>query len=495
MLAEVKLTAFQKRQQQTLEKIFEYKLSAEASAVALIYKNPSLLDTCDLTLDDLSNNIWKCGYAIAKGIRSEGKQTLTDIDVGQYLDKHNKLKAKMEEYGGYDTLYNAGKYVEEENFDAFCQEIHKWNCVIQLLRFGFPVSEKLSEYADMSAEQIYQELDGYMGHIFANSGTEIKSYDALDDLHETIDEMNAGTEVGMPINAQLLNAEIGGIQNGNIYSISAASGVGKTTILISYIFPSAIKYNRKLVMFINEEDVKRVRKDLLIWVCSNILLKPIQKITLRDGGFDEETLKTLHEAADWLESKNQEHLLTIIPLAHYECNTVIKLIHKYRNLFGVDLFILDTFKESSNAQEESWKSMLHDSVRLYDCIKPAGLNVALVMSMQLSKSSMRNRHLTNADIGQSKSVVDVFSVSLFVRRAEPDEMEGEQRELRCFRLDGVNRRSKVPFSLNPDKYYFIWFVGKNRFGRTDVVSIVTESDLSINKFQDIGYTVVPEFNG
>lgn len=479
----------------TLKKIYEFKLSAEASAVALIYKNSSLLDTCDLTLDDLSNNVWKCGFAIAKGIRSEGKQTLTDIDVGQYLDKHNKLRAKMEEYGGYDTLYNAGKYVEEENFEAFCQEIHKWNCVIQLLKFGYPVSEKLSEYADMSAEDIYQELDGYLGHIFANTGTEVKSYDALDDLHETIDEMNHGDEVGMPITAPLLNAEIGGIRNGNIYSVSAASGVGKTTILISYIFPSAIKYNRKLVMFINEEDVRRIRKDLLIWVCTNILLKPIQKVTLRDGNFDEDTLKTLHEAADWLESKNQSHLLTIIPLQHYDCNTVIKLIHKYKNLFGVDLFILDTFKESTNTQEEAWKSMLRDSVKLYDCIKPAGLNVALILSMQLSKGSMKNRHLTNFDIGQSKSVVDVFSVSLFVRRAEPDEMEGQNRELRCFRLEGVNRKSKVPFTMNPDKYYFIWFIGKNRFGRTDVVSIVTESDLSINNFKDVGYTVVPEFNG
>ena len=111
------------------------------------------------------------------------------------------------------------------------------------------------------------------------------------------------------------------------------------------------------------------------------------------------------------------------------------------------------------------------------------------MSMQTAKSSLRNRHLTNADIGQSKSVVDVFSVSLLFRRAEPDEYRGEKRELKCYRWEGS---STIPFYLEKDNYYLIFFIGKNRFGNTDQYSIVSKVDLSTNEFTDIGFCVVPE---
>ena len=36
------------------------------------------------------------------------------------------------------------------------------------------------------------------------------------------------------------------------------------------------------------------------------------------------------------------------------------------------------------------------------------------------------------------------------------------------------------------------FIGKNRFGATDVYSVVSEIDYSTNSFKDIGYCVVPE---
>lgn len=480
------LTPFQKAQVEAAKKVTEYKKTAEAAVTSLIYKNINHLTECELEIDDFSNNIFKVYFAIATEIVKE-KLDLTDINVGVYLEKHSKLRRAYESYGGFQTMVDAGAYLEESSFGGYVAEVKKWNAVLQLIKFGFPVSEKLSEYADMSAEQIYDETEGLLNHIFSNVDTKIKSYDALTDLHKLVDKLNAGEEVGMPITAELLNKEFGGLRLGNIYSLTAGSGVGKSTILMNYILPQCIKYNRKCVIFINEEDVTKVRRELLVWCATNILKKPIQKIQLRDGNFDEETLKILHEAAEWLEQKNNDHTITVVPLEHYNANVVIKLMKKYKRLFGVDLFILDTFKESSDSNSEAWKSMLNDSVSLYDCIKPAALNVTLVMSIQISKSSLRTRHLTNMDIGQSKSVIDVFSVSLLCRRVEPDEYPGEKHELKCWK---IHKKSKIPIKLDPSKYYLLFFIGKNRFGITDQYTIVTECNLSDNTFVDIGYTIV-----
>ena len=127
---------------------------------------------------------------------------------------------------------------------------------------------------------------------------------------------------------------------------------------------------------------------------------------------------------------------------------------------------------------------------LYDLCKPSNLNVCLVVTLQTAKSSIKNRHLRISDIGQSKSVVDVFSCAILFRRAEPDEYRDEKKELKCFRLEGKN--TKVQFYLKPDKYYLIFFIGKNRFGETDKYSIVTEINYSTNQFEDVGYCIVPE---
>lgn len=489
----VELTPFQKEQLETVKKINEFKLAAEASAVAILYKNPELITQTTLTLEDLTNHEWRIFYAIAYGIIvTEGKNSLSDVDIGFYLEKHPKLQQEYKKSGGYDTIVAAQGYVDSRSLSGYVDEIKRWNAVIQLAKFGFPVKEKLKDYVDASLEDIYNELEGYLNHVFANADTQIKSYNALSDLHELVDNMNQGEENGLPLASDLLTKEIGGLRKGHIYSFIGASGAGKSTVVINEILPKVIDLNERCCIYINEEDVTKVRKELLVFCCQYILKTPVKKVQLRDGGFDEETLATLHKAADWLEAQDRNHNITVIPLERYTVKTVISLIKKYKHLFGVDYHIIDTLKESSDSTEETWRSMLKDSTLLYDCCKPAGLNVCLVVTMQMAKSSMKNRHLTLYDIGQSRSVADVFSVVCLLRKAEQEEYRGGKKELQCFRLEGTNKKSKIPFYLEDGKYYLILFLGKNRFGASDAYSLVWEVNYATNLFKDLGYCIVPE---
>lgn len=485
-----KLTPFEQQQIESARKVLEYKLGSEANVVSMLYKNPMLLNDVSLSLKDFHENCWKVYFEIARAlIEDEKKMVLSDIDIGIYLEKHKKLAQKYDEYGGYQTIQNAKEYINEENFEGYVSDLKKWNAVLHLIKNGFPCDTKrMSSFCDMSSDDIYREYEGFINHIFSNIDYEIKSYNALDGLHELVDKLNDGDNIGLPISAELLNKEIGGLKRGNIYSLTAPSGAGKSTILINYILPKVLEYNERCCVFINEEDINKVKKELLLWCCTNVLKKPIQKVKLRDGGFDQETLSTLHEAAEWLKEQDRNHNIIVIPLEHYTTELVLKLIKKYKNIFNVDYFILDTFKESSNTTEEAYREMMKSSVKLYDLIKPTCLNVCLVMSMQTSKSSYKNRHLTNMDIGQSKSVVDVFSVSLLCRKVEQDEYDGGKNELKCFRKE---KNSKISFKLREGRYYLLFFLAKNRFGMTDTYTIVSEVDLSTNEFKDIGYCVVP----
>ena len=65
--------------------------------------------------------------------------------------------------------------------------------------------------------------------------------------------------------------------------------------------------------------------------------------------------------------------------------------------------------------------MERDMVDLYDVVKPAAKNVALFVTYQLGKASVKMRYLTNNEIGQAKNILDVFSVNLMMRKPFEDE--------------------------------------------------------------------------
>ena len=115
-----KLSDFKKEQLVTLKRIGEFKQASEANIVAILYKDPDELYDVELKLDDFSHNIWRVYFQILSDlVLLEEKSVLDDITIGLYLEKHPKLQKKYEEYGGYETIFNAKEYVEVENLDGY----------------------------------------------------------------------------------------------------------------------------------------------------------------------------------------------------------------------------------------------------------------------------------------------------------------------------------------------------------------------------------------
>ena len=480
------LTPYQKEQFEALKKIQEYKLAAEASTVAIIYKNPELITEIDLSINEFSNNCWRVYYAIAYGILiTEKKVTITDVDIGFYLEKHSQLKQKYEEYGGYDTITSAGEYINVENLPAYVDEIKKWNAIIKLAKYGFPVSEKLKEFVDCSVEEIYQEYEILLNDTFVNVDSKVKSYNGFEGMADLIERLDRGEGVGVPFsNCEFLNEEIGGMMPGEIIGIGAATGTGKSTLTINYIFPSMVKYNLKALFIINEENQDKFKQEALIWYLSNIKKSPIPKHVLRKGGFTKEVKDALLEAAKWFEEQKENRNITIIPLETYTSAIVCKLLRKYISL-GVNVIVVDTLKESADARrDETWKAMMRDTVDFYNIIKKS--KASLVMTYQLVKN--KSRYLTNADINASKGIIDVFAVNLFFRRPLQDEYDGGKNALKCFKPIS---NSKIGFKLKEGEHYMICFISKNRHGNSDV-QIVSKADFSVNTYEDLGYCMVTQ---
>ena len=214
-----KITPFEQELIETVKKINEYKEACEANVVSILYKKPDSIFETNLTLEEFHNNIWRVYWTIANDIvKIEKKNALDDITVGLYLEKHPKLRSKYEEYGGYDTIVSASAYVNTENLYGYIQELRKWNSVIKLAKRGCPVRDRLSDYCDMAAEEIYNEWEAFINDIFVNIDCDVKSYDICDGIYDLIEELDEGLAIGLPYHNMDMITKEGNLISCDVFS-------------------------------------------------------------------------------------------------------------------------------------------------------------------------------------------------------------------------------------------------------------------------------------
>lgn len=489
-----KLTPYQEELLKAVKTVKEYKLACEANIVSIYYKKPDLMYDFELNLEDFTENTWRVYWQIAYDIViKEHKPILDDVTIGLYLEKHNKLKQKYDDYGGYETIEKATEYVKTENLSGYIAELNKWNTVLMMLKNKFPVYDRLSEFADMSLDDIYVEYEAILNHIFINADEDIQSYSIEDDIDELIDELNEGLAVGLPYyEMPLINKETGGQLTGNITLVGGLSNMGKTTLVRSMCIPASIKNGEKLVIMVNEEGRKKWQREMLVWVANNIYRFDLQKFVVRDGKYSDEVMDMLRKCANWIKEKASDNTVTIIPFNKYRTEKAIKVIKKYASL-GVKYFILDTYKaDSGSRSDKMWLEMQQSMVDIYDTVKTdGGKDVHIVITFQLAKSSARQRFYSQDNIGQAKNIVDVASTCLMIRDVFEDEYTGEKNALKVYKLEGKNGKSKIPVNLDHNKHYQLIFIVKNREGAANNYQIVIEHDMSRNLLKEIGFTSVP----
>lgn len=494
MAEKKKLTPYQEEKLKCAKQVKEYKVACEANIVSIFYKKPELMYDYQLKLEDFSENTWRVYWQIAYDIIvKEKKSVLDDITVGLYLEKHSKLKQKYDEYGGYDTIDKATEYIKTSNISGYINELKKWETVIRMIASGFPVTDRIKEFVDMSLDEIYKEYDALLNHIFINAEEDVMSYSLSDGIYDLIEQLNEGIAVGLPYdNMPTLTKETGGQLPGNITLVGGLSNMGKTTLTRTMLIPSAVKYGERLVILVNEEGKAKWQRELIVWVANNIYKTDLQKFVVRDGKFSDEVKELLYKCADWIAEKSENNMLTIIPFARYETQKAIRVIKKYASL-GVKYFILDTYKaDAGSRSDRMWLDMQQNMVDIYDTVKAeGGKNVHITITFQLAKSSARQRFYSQDNIGMAKSIIDPASTCLMLRDVFEDEYTGEKNALKVYRLDGKNNKSKIPVKLDHDKHYQLIFIVKNREGAANSIQIVCEHDMSRNLLKEVGFTSVP----
>ena len=112
-----------------------------------------------------------------------------------------------------------------------------------------------------------------------------------------------------------------------------------------------------------------------------------------------------------------------------------------------------------------------------------------MITFQLAKGSAKQRYYTQDNIGVSKNIVDPVSTCIMIRDLFEDELSGEKHELKVYKMGGQNGKSKIPVKLDPEKYYQIVFIIKNREGAHNY-QLVIEHNMATNEMKEVGMTYV-----
>lgn len=486
-----KLTPFQQEVYDTANKIRDHKDVVDTVIIGCIYKKPDLLFDTKLSIDDFADNQLKVYFEIASDlVLTEGKNTLDEVTVNVYVDKHPKLRDKYDEYGGWNAIEKVREAEDVNNFDSHVGEQRKWKALLRMAKQGFPVKEAIPDFVHASAEEIYQTYDGKLNDIFANIDSDVKSYDICDGIYELIDTLDEGHMNGLPYhNMELLSNEVGGQMKGCITLLGGLSNAGKSTVARSITIPSILENDERVVIMINEDSFSKWQREMLVWVCNNELNFDIQKQTVRNGNYNPEIKGKLREAAKWLKEHSANNKITIIPFIQYETHKAIKTIRKYAAM-GVDYFVLDTFKmDAGKISQNFWMEMQQNMVEIKNAVKSESLNVHILITFQLEKGSSVMRYYTQNNIGIAKNIVDVASTCIMIRDVFEDEYTGGKRALSVTRKH-VDGKSTVE-SLNAGHYYQVFFIVKNQEGAANSFQIVAEHDKSRNVIKEIGITHVP----
>lgn len=471
------------------EKVLQYKKNCELSILGALYKNIENLYHHDLKLKNFETNVCKIYYTIINQIIiKEKKQEIDDITIGVFLEKFPKLKNKYEEFGGYTTIENMIELINENNIESYILENNKWNAVLMLINFGFNID--LKEINDLSTQEIYDMYEAKLNHVFLAIENEEKAYDICYNIDENMKKWDEGLALGLPYyNSPQLTNETGGSLLGEITLIGGVSGSGKSSFIRNVLIPEVINKDEKLLYMINEQDLSKTQREMIVWIANNIFKEDLQKYKVRNGKYDKEIWKILNKSKEWLKSKSDQIL--VLPFSTYTKSTTLKTIRKYASL-GFKYFVLDTFKLGSDSDVKMIvQQMKTDMIDYYDLIKPKNLNVHLTATFQLNKGSIRERYYTLFNIGESKSIVDTAGCCIMIRRLFDDEYEGGKNELKVYRLEGKYKNTKIQVNLKSDKIYYLLFIVKNREGAANSYQIVVEHDLSKNYYEEIGITNCP----
>lgn len=459
----------------------------ESSFIFCLWKNPDLFGSYEKEIRaqrDLLTEDGRFYYSLGYEMFKLGYKSFDDASIFSYVEGKDTLKNGFTRRGGYKTVDEIKKILNEDNVETYFDELAKSNAILSLHDEGYDCLNYIDKFKKMTYSQVEDFVEYKLNNIFFKSSLGgVTIADLSTNYEKWIDQWDEGTGMGYRVGFPMLNYHLAGIHKRNLILHLAGIGQGKTSsALLTYVLP-VIESGESICIIANEQGEEEFRQMMLATVLFNkIRYFKMNRQKFSFGGFTVEDKEHLKQAAKWL--KQYENQLHYVHLTDYDISNVKRIIKKYSKL-NVGIFLLDTMKPQDETSDKAWADFSEASKELFLLAQKE--EIALIATAQLSSASANRKFLDLSCIGKSRAIAETAGQVIMFRPLRENEKEKLKVYSYAKDVNGKYTNIKKEHTLDVDKDYVVLFVPKNRYGKAGDLQIVYERNMSFNTMKEIGY--------
>ena len=406
-------------------------------------KKPSLLsekDKYNLQPSDFESRFERYIFIAILNSYTNGAQSLSEIDIDNYLMEHKDQYLLFQQNNGISYLQDALDMSAPENFEYYYNRIKKFNCLKDLKKSGFDISEFYEENElnpkQFEINQRFETLkpkdifDGLKRRIYKVEGEYVEgdasiTTDISVGIDELLEKLKNSPDAGARFQGKYFNTVTRGARKGKYYIVSFPSGGGKTRLLLGeacYLaFPMRYSWetmewkitgNAEKTLFIATEQAKEEIQTMVV-----AYLTGINEDVILYGHFTKEQQTIIDQAKEVIKKYKNNLMIVQIPMPSVEIvKSVIRqncIVNDTKNVFFDYIFsnpaLLNEFRDLRIREDVA---LLMLSTALKDLAVEQ--DVFMMSATQLNSSQDTNeKGIKNQNsIRGSKSIVDKADIAM-----------------------------------------------------------------------------------
>ena len=406
-------------------------------------KKPSLLsekDKYNLQPSDFESRFERYIFIAILNSYTNGAQSLSEIDIDNYLMEHKDQYLLFQQNNGISYLQDALDMSTPENFEYYYNRIKKFNCLKDLKKSGFDISEFYEENElnprQFEINQRFETLkpkdifDGLKRRIYKVEGEYVEgdasvTTDVSVGIDELLEKLKNSPDAGARFQGKYFNTVTRGARKGKYYIVSFPSGGGKTRLLLGeacYLaFPMRFSWetmewkitgNAEKTLFIATEQAKEEIQTMVV-----AYLTGINEDVILYGHFTKEQQTIIDQAKEVIKKYKNNLMIVQIPMPSVEIvKSVIRqncIVNDTKNVFFDYIFsnpaLLNEFRDLRIREDVA---LLMLSTALKDLAVEQ--DVFMMSATQLNSSQDTNeKGIKNQNsIRGSKSIVDKADIAM-----------------------------------------------------------------------------------
>ena len=418
-----------------------------------LMKRPQFLSETDryqLSLDDFYYKFDKYIFAAIENLYRGGANKIQPIDVENYLQSNGAASVIFKQNNGIEYLQDAEYLSEVQNFEFYYKRLKKINLLTKLQNDGFDISEFYIEdltnpkalevnknFEKLEIDEILDALKrkvlGLENEFTQNEVTRTES--AFTGIEDIIESAQLQTDIGVPVQGDILNEVISGARRGTLIIRSAASGTGKTrqavgdACLIAYPFRYEPKQDKwiqigsgcKTMFIATEQTIPEIQKMILSY------LTGFNESKFRYGNFTEKENRIIRQAV-WIMEQYKDNFF-IVQMPAPRIDLVKNLVREQVLLHGIEYVFFDyIFICPSLLGEFKGVSLRNDEILLMfsTALKELAveLNICMFTSTQVNANADSNQNIRNeSSIAGSRAVINKADIGMVMARPSKEEID------------------------------------------------------------------------